>query len=439
MSSSVLVGQEHHWRFASICCVEPSDFYGIGGMSETVCLDHITDAVLQSELRPEMSELNCSYCGRKASGDEPPFAVPMDELGDRVWEAANWLYQGTEDVQYFDGEPWSEEALYETTDVIYDTVEDAIDPSYSMPIVDRLIEATSSTEYWVGSERADESALGWSSFARTVRFESRFVFIGSSDRPGFESEPPARIAKFLEALLTYVESDLLVELPAGSTLYRGRMTDDAAALLEKVNEEPSGQLASAPSHMAEAGRLSAKGIGLFYAADDRDTVVAEIALHSNYDQAVVGGFKTTRPLQVLDFSRELTKLPSIFATDAESRGRWTFARFKKHFTEKISAPVVLDGRQLVDYSPTQVVSEWLRFVPRTRIDGIAWPSHVASGAGKNVMLFFAPGTDFQTDPPTASELERYGGPTLPALTLSRDDISEHRVERAVTVFPLKAS
>jgi hypothetical protein len=417
--------------------VEPSDFYGIGGMSETVCLDHITDVVLQDVLRPEMEDTECSYCGRVASGDEPPFAVTMDQLGACVWEAANWLYQGTEDVQYFDGEPWSEEELWGTNDVIYDTVEDAIDPKYSMPVVDRLVEATSSTDYWVGSERAGEFALGWSSFARTVQFESRFVFVGSSDRPGVEDEPPARIAKFLEGLLTYVESDLLVELPAGSTLYRGRMTDSAAALREKVDKEPSGELGSAPAHLADAGRLSAKGIGLFYAADALDTAVAEIALHSNYDEAVVGAFKTTRPFQVLDFSRELTNLPSIFATDAESRRRWTFARFKSHFTAKISAPVVLDGRQLVDYSPTQVVAEWLRFVPTRRIDGIAWPSHVTSGPGKNVMLFFGPGTDFQTDPPTPSELMRYDGSKSPALTLSPDDISEHRVKRAVAVLPLR--
>jgi hypothetical protein len=415
--------------------VERSDLYGIGSMSETVCLDHITDVVLQNVLRPDMEDTECSYCGRVASGDEPPFAVTMDQLGDCVWEAVNWLYQGTEDLEYFEGEPWSEEAFWGTNDVIYDTVEKAIDPKYSKPIVDRLVGATSSWEYWVESERSDEFALGWSSFARTVQFESRFVFVGSSDRPGVEDEPPARIAKFLEGLLTYVESELLVELPAGSTLYRGRMTYNATVLRGKVDEEPSGELGPAPAHLAEAGRLSAKGIGLFYAADALDTAVAEIALHSNYDEAVVGAFQTTRPFQVLDFSRELTKLPSIFATDTVSRRRWTFARFKNHFTAKISAPVVLDGRQLVDYSPTQVVAEWLRFVPTRRIDGIAWPSHVTSGQGKNVMLFFGPGSDFQTDPPTPSELTRHDGSKSPALTLSADDISEHRVRRSVTVLP----
>jgi hypothetical protein len=98
----------------------------------------------------------------------------------------------------------------------------------------------------------------------------------------------------------------------------------------------------------------------------------------------------------------------------------------------IAAPIVLDGREAVDYTPTQVVAEWLRFVPETRIDGIAWPSRATDGVGKNVLLFFGPGTDFRTDPPTPSELKRVPS-EAPALTLSRDDITQHRVKRAVAV------
>lgn len=416
--------------------MEPSDFYGIYGMEETVCLDHISDSVLRSKLAGRAEKYECSFCGRAERPNGAPFSVGMDELGEQVWEAANWLYRGTEDVQFSDdGEPWSYEELFETIDVIYDTVEDAIEPAYSMLILDRLVEATKAPDYWVGSESADPSGLGWAQFARSVRFESRFVFIGSSERPGFEDEPPARLAKFLAALLAYVESDLLVELDAGTTLYRGRMTEDARALRLKIDDEPSSELGSAPPHLAEAGRLSPRGIGMFYAADELSTAVAEIALHSAYDQAVVGGFRTSQSYKILDFTRPLSALPSIFATDAESRRRWTFARFKKDFTDKISAAVPLDGRQIVDYTPTQVVAEWLRYVPTTRLHGIAWPSHVTGGKGKNVMLFFGPGTDFQTDPPTPGELERRPS-KAPSLTLSRDDISLHHAARSVEVSEL---
>ncbi|MEI5582562.1 MULTISPECIES: RES domain-containing protein [unclassified Agromyces] len=411
---------------------------GFGGIAATLCLDHFTDEVLRELLRPEANEYECSYCQRKAGADnEPAFAVPMDLVGDRVWEAATWLYADPGFIEYFNGEPWSEEALFEHNEVLYDILGDAVDEVVVDDVIESLRDASSDREYWVSNDKVSQFALGWGAFERTVRTESRFIFIGSSARPGYEDEPPARLAKFLKALLTYVESDLLVELPTGSKLFRGRMTDALDRLRSDIEAEPSSQLGPAPSHLADAGRLNGKGIGVFYAADEIDTAVGEIALHSPYDEAIIGGFVTKRPLQILDFTRKLTTLPSIFASDEESRTRWLFARFATHFTARITAPVLLDGRQLVDYTPTQVVAEYLRYVPETRIDGIAWPSRVKAGNGKNVVLFLGPGADFRTDPPTEAELNRVGGTKLPTLTLSRDDLTEHRVKRRVKVKRLR--
>lgn len=434
--------------------MEPSDFYGIGGMEETVCLDHFTDRVLRDALASEADRFECSFCGRKTVAGEAPFAVEMDELGALVWDVLTWSYYWTEDP----GDPWREFEIYDTTYVMYETVEEAVDPAYAMQIVECLIRATSSSDAWVPSDSTDPSALGWSAYATSVRTESRFVVIGESKRPGYEDEPPARISRFLTALLAYVESDLLIELPADYTLYRGRMTENARKLLEDVRKEPSTELGSSPPSVAGNNRLSPPGISLFYSADDLHVAVAEIALHSKYDEAVVGAFKTTRPLRLLDFARPLTKLPSIFATDEGSRRRWMFARFKKHFTDMITAPVVLDGRESIDYTPTQVVAEWLRWVPEQRIDGIAWPSHLAENAktgttgddnfayantvtarslGRNVALFFGHGPDFQTAPPTAAELKRPGN-HRPNLTLTTNDITLHKVSRAVTVTEIEA-
>lgn len=430
--------------------MKESDFYGIGGMAETVCLDHFTDEVLRKALASKADSLECSFCGRRAVGDEAPFAVEMDELGTLVWDALTWSYDWTEDP----GDPWRDYEIYDDTYVMYETVEEAVDPVYAMQIVERLIRATSSTDAWVPSDSTDPSALGWSAYAATVRTESRFVVIGESKRPGYEDEPPARIGRFLASLLAYVESDLLIELPADSTLYRGRMTDNARRLFEeKIRKEPSTELGSSPPSLAGNNRLSPPGISLFYSSDDLHVAVAEIALHSQYDEAVVGAFKTTKALRLLDFTRPLTKLPSIFATDDESRRRWMFARFKQHFTDMITAPVVLDGRESIDYTPTAVLAEWLRWVPEQRIDGIAWPSHLgertktatseavdavatpSESQGRNVALFYGHGPDFQTVPPTAAEKARSSS-HMPNLTLSATDITLHKVSRAVTVMEL---
>lgn len=198
-------------------------------------------------------------------------------------------------------------------------------------------------------------------------------------------------------------------------------------------KEPSTELGSAPPHLAAAGRLNPQGIGLFYAADEVETAVAEIALHSAYNECVIGAFVTQRPLQILDFTRTLKDLPSIFASDEKSRKLWKFARFAKRFTERITSPVLLDGRERVDYTPTSVVAEYLRWVPDLHIDGIAWPSHIATKNGKNLVLFFGPGPDFRTDPPTSSELSGHGGLRTPTLTLPLTGLQEYSVKRSVEV------
>lgn len=53
--------------------------------------------------------------------------------------------------------------------------------------------------------------------------------------------------------------------------------------------------------------------------------------------------------------------------------------------------------------------------------------------GRNIILFFGPGADFQPGPPTPSELKREGS-TTPALTPSAADLTEHCVKRSARVF-----
>lgn len=411
---------------------------GFGGIEKAVCVRHVADGALRERLSALADSRTCDYCGRRGGPEDSTFSVGMDALADAVWDALTWLYEEAGDPHWYDedGDPVYYESYYELNDVLYDVAEEALDPDHSETLVEDLKSAVIWPDrYWLSRGRARDVTLHWESYSKAVRYQSRFVYIAASARPDHEVEPPAMIAKFLEALLGYAESELLIDLEPGSNLYRGRMTDDFATLLREVNEEPSSALGSAPAAVAKAGRLNPQGIGLFYAADNLATAVAEIALHSPYDKAVVGAFVTQRTMKILDFTRRMTVLPSLYASDEGSRVKWVLARFVDRFVEHIAEPVLLDGRESVDYVPTQVVAEYLRWVPQTRIDGIAWPSHLAKGSGKNVVLFLGPGAAFQTDPPTDRESQRAGGSAPPSLTLSRGDITCHEVVRRVEVSP----
>jgi RES domain-containing protein len=399
---------------------------------ETICLDHLTDPVLRRHVEHEAIALQCSFCDRRST---EPFAVPMDEIVEHVYKVATWLYEDFNNASYFAGEPF--ETPLDTLDVVADCVEGAFDDLVLDQVIDVIAGAFDYPESWFASGLQDQFAYGWDQFASTVKHQSRFIYLASSMRPGSDREPPALLARFLDGLLAYADKEarMLVTLDAGFKLFRGRMTDDLTALRTKIDAEPSTELGPAPAERAGAGRMNAQGIPLFYVADDLHTAVAEVALHSPYDDAVVGEFFTQRRLTILDLTKT-PKMPSVF--DHAHRERFMFTRFVDDFVGHITAPVILDGRQRIEYVPTQVVTEFLRWAPDRRIDGIAFPSR-ASKTGKNLVLFYGPGNAFRTEPPTEEELQSRGTERAigwqneTTFVLPRNHITEHTVRRSVNV------
>lgn len=392
-------------------------------MPETICLAHIADSSLADILRPEANARACSFCqGRGEVGTEG-FAVPMKFVAERVWEVMNWLHRECTPM-----DTWNIPA-YETPWVLNHCTPGTFGQEVESAVRKTLLAAMPYPEMWEPARAYYDYQLSWKTFTATVKYGSRFVFAsGPTTRPGAEDEPPAILARFLDGLLAYVQDDLLLTVPKGTKVYRGRMAEDVKELRSKALKNPAVELGPAPRGRAAAGRLNAQGVGLFYGADDLETAVAEIALHSLHSNALVGAFEVQRPLTVLDFTRR----PRTPSPHVESqRHRFLFARFVDDFLEFLTQPVILDGRERIDYTPTQVIAEYLRWIPDIRIDGIAWPSHLTSG--RNIAYFYGPGTAFQSDPPTASEENRKGAASTPTFTLSRTNLIERRVTRSVAV------
>lgn len=81
-------------------------------------------------------------------------------------------------------------------------------------------------------------------------------------------------------------------------------------------------------------------------------------------------------------------MPSVF--DLERKDAREKALFIHEFVETISVPVTKDGREHIDYVPSQVVCEYLAQVfdagKDTRLAGLIYPSAVKAG-GKNLVVF----------------------------------------------------
>lgn len=403
---------------------------GFTGLIETICIDHITDDALADLVRREVDRNDCSYCGREGADGEPPFAVSMDSVGRHVFYAACWLYHDGYDEYFHEG--YQEQ--YQTDEVIADVASDAFDPDVWDEVTGHIAEAIATPEAWVDSQLHEGFLFSWEGFANTVRYESRFVYVGQRERPGRRDEPPARLSRFLDGLNGYVQDGMFTEYAPGDVLYRARMIE-SDSLLRDAEADPAKHLGPAPAGKASAGRLNPEGVGLFYGATSAALAVKETALHSRSDEALVGGFKVQRPLVILDFTKR-PQLPSIF--DVSRRDEFLFARFADDFEEKLTQSVRLTGEERVEYVVTNVIGEYFRWVPTKVLDGIAWTSHLlgANEEGKNVLVW-ASSDDVCSDPlptddPARSELWRRSfGPPTPTLTLSKRDVRRHHVLRRV--------
>jgi hypothetical protein len=62
--------------------------------------------------------------------------------------------------------------------------------------------------------------------------------------------------------------------------------------------------------------------------------------------------------------------------------------FLRNFARDLSASVVQDGREHINYVPTQVVTEYMRWLPAIAIDGILFTS--AQNGGTCCVIFCGP-------------------------------------------------
>jgi hypothetical protein len=220
----------------------------------------------------------------------------------------------------------------------------------------------------------------WDSFRQKVKHETRFVFLTIAE----ESSSPSdefTTSGLLEELIDIIQSrGVLTDTPAGHIFYRGRMTDKP-----DVTGYDASTLGSPPPRMAAANRMSPAGISMFYGCDDIPTVVAEIGSHTSKRFAVIGTFEATRPLSMVNLAA-LPPIPSVF--DPERRSYYFESLFLYEFAQDLSAAVTLDGREHIDYVPTQVVTEYMRWLPAVAIDGILFTS--AQNGGTSCVIFCGP-------------------------------------------------
>lgn len=389
-----------------------------------VCAKCFADYALAKFVRENAVSKHCDYCGCTSKGR--PIAAPIDDVMEEISAGihSEWSHPDEVGVPYETAEGGYQGNVIDTWDLIHEELGGTFtNADLCKDIIDAFDAqgALWTDRHFWSLPPGEVLRYGWEEFAKLTKYSVRYLFLRSPDANaeyrGSEEIPPSR---FLDRLGEVVEEvGIITTLPQGTRVYRARCHDRSKAL------QTSAELGPPPAERTKySNRMSPAGIPMFYGAFDRNTVIKETYTSSCDPEAIVTTaiFETAREFPVLDLTR-LPKLPSIF--DSAKRDRRPGIIFLQNFTKDLSKRIEKDGREHIEYVPTQVVTEYFRHIYNDtdfgRVRGILYPSAQRHG-GKCCVLFFR-SEDCCDIAPGWTSITREVKPDVPKFWLGLDTTS----------------
>ena len=217
----------------------------------------------------------------------------------------------------------------------------------------------------------------WSRFCDEVKHGTRFLFF--NHEPEDDAEPyHVPLTHLLDELGTVIrDCGLIHDVEVGSRIYRVREHVAGKRFTKPVELGPP-----PPEFATTAGRMNAPGIVVMYAAYKPTTALVEVA--GDKPELSVAEFEVKQALSVVDLTI-IPPAPSIF-----DKGPREALQFLRHFANDVSQPFTPDTEVHVEYTPTQVVAEYIRHRRSdghgNPVRGLMYRSSKDDG-GTNIALF----------------------------------------------------
>jgi hypothetical protein len=362
-----------------------------------VCDNHFSDYYLKQYVSDNSQAGQCSYCGTITRiidfHDFMEYAVgkiiehfgnPGDEalyLESSFYDDENEKIPGFKRVGSFIAPDFAEH--YESTGELL--VE--LDLVTNNENLNKDIEDCFLNDEWIQHNaymmtKGQELSFLWKMFSRMVKHEQRFTFLIRTEFTGEEFSEDNGLMDILTELGSLIsQQELCKEISIGTELFRCRFID------EKDSVNSFEDITSAPDDRAKQSRMSPAGISMFYGAFDSNTAILESSPEGKTINAphVTGRFRTRIALNVLDF----TNLPqSSFWMPSD----WEGIAFLHSFNWEITKPITRDDRIHIQYVPSQVFTEYLRYVyqltDKNKIDGFIYKSSLEGATSSNIVLFY---------------------------------------------------
>jgi hypothetical protein len=343
-----------------------------------LCSRCISEPYLKGLVKQSESFSECSFCHRTSAP-----AVPLNELLEIIGATVSEYYnRAVNEAPYESAEGGYQGVTYDTDEVM----ESIVSEVSRRDDVAAAIRDAFDEDVWVernmfGLNGVHKYVASWDGFCEAVKHGTRYFFLEPYTEDHVDDTIP--VPHMLDELRELVEgSGLIRVLPGDQVIYRVR------SHLRTEQCHTGAALGPPPGVKAPSNRMSAAGISLFYGAFEMATAAVEAAASlQGPGWALTGAaWRCARPLHVLDLST-LPPVPSLFETSREHRGSMLFLR---EFVKSITAPVVHDGREHIEYVPTQILTEYFRQRVKSggeaSLDGIVYPS-ARRRQGRSIVVF----------------------------------------------------
>jgi len=349
---------------------------------KVICAECIEDKALIEVLVENPDGDECDFCG---NGHE--IIGLFDAVLEQIALALSIDYCSPEEVLPLDSE--SETGFFGS---IYDISEVLGDIDYEAPNWEVMVEIFSAfsdrqfsdKEFGIQSPNQRRFS-GWIAFKKAIQHERRYSFWSLGDKYNDPDHPDyLATGDMLDEISGVVSTaGLSSTIKTGTKIWRARIGNIETPFTKDH------ELCPPPVESTrQPNRMSPSGISMFYGSDEYETACAEILDPERAENKAIcaGQFNTTRPLKLLDLA-QLPELPSYF--DLEHRNEWLAGCFLRWFAKDLATPIIRDGREHIEYVPTQAFTEYVRFQMKNAdgsgFDGIRYSS---ARTGKPCVVLF---------------------------------------------------
>ncbi len=364
-----------------------------------VCAECFDDEAIKQFIESNAEEKECFYC---QASSEKAIAASMNEVLTIIGSAVKSEYTDpANELPREDGD-W----VFGGSIMYIDEVLEQLGwPTQNDEVAEAIREAFRGQSYvkrhFFSLSETEQLRFGWSDFVDAVKHRTRYLFtLPAKDDTELNHDeiPPHKMLDEIGAVIRNV--GLVQEMKAGTKWFRVRIHNPAESF------STTSELGTVQREKAiYPNRMSPAGIPMFYGAADEPTAIAETYTPKKGQKAVatVATFETARDILVLDLTSP-PPIPSPY--DEDSRHLRHVIAFLKDFISELTHAIEKDGREHIEYVPTQIVTEYFRHVFRTptakSVKGILYRSS-KNGNGVCCVLFFenenccAAGTGWQLD------------------------------------------